>query len=594
MVDICFNHTLVQRACIANFYIQRAVKAPVRLTPPASRPDIIKDKDGTRLSYPPFDRDLEWDQERCASRDLQSSYYSFDLQFSDSRNISLFQDVQEVDQPQRGKGIHVTGDVVIRRAGSGTPGPSIVLETLTNDAAIRVDISWDDREQELYIKTPRSIPWSGNDSPCLQIRATIWTPPDSVIESLNVEGIHLGVKLLDNLSLKLTRFARLASTVGTIVAATDGEKDPQQLMHGASPSTFNLDTRYIETKTISASIYGSWPLYDYLGLETISGNIRVGLEPKEALEEKPRPAILYAHSTSGAIEMYEPVADAIAMWAAIQSPETVGLSTLSAEKIIPPRQYGVDIYTMSGTVTAALAFGYSFKVHTTSGKVTLNLLPVLDQQQASGAARGSTIDTSTTSGTTNIKVLDALWSDISTRSYVPPPTVPSIPNSPDSPDSPEAPIVPTPPEEFMGDIIPIGARDPYDIVHDATSPSSSIKTRQPQGPSPPTPPTLPTPPTPPTEGALAKNPALRVLSGRHTATSANLFLTYPSSWEGYIDTDSLSGRISVGGPGVKIIKKESSLPGIKQRVLALKGDQSASSQIKVHTTSGNIGVLISE
>lgn len=548
-----------------------------------TRPKLPEtDADGTRLTYPPYDKDMAWDQGRmCGDKMVTYQPQTFDIDFSASRNLSLFQDIRETTgQPANGKGIKVSGEVVIRRAAPGTPGPAIVLETITNDESVELDLDWDDKEQRLYILTPRMVPWISNTvSPCLQVRATIWAPADSVIDSLNVEGVHLGVKLLDNLSLKLNSFARLASTVGTVVAATDGEKDTRTLMLEAPPASFTLDTRYVEVKTMSSTIGGSWPLCDYLGLETISGSIYAGVRPQAALPDKPRPAILYARSTSGPIEVHEPVTEAVAMFTASQSPTADGMSsTLSAETFVPPRQYGVDLFSMSGTVTGTLAFGYSAKVHTTSGHVTLTLLPVLDQAQAAAPARGSMIETSSTSGTTGITVIDALWTDSTAGIYVPAPVLANTPASANgslsaAPSPPPPPPVTLPPRDG-DDSTSVGARDPYDLLTPPSA-SSDLASRQ--------------------QSTLATNPALRVLSARHSATSADLYLTYPRSWEGYFDCDSLSGRIDVGGRDVQILKRENGLPGIKTHVLAGKGDwNSVGAMVKVHTTSGKIGVTVAQ
>lgn len=518
---------------------------------PVTRPGEkvpVQDDDGVRLAYPPFDGDMPWNH-RCAPNQLKYQTATFKLEFSEYRNLSVFQDVKN-QQSHDGQDVFVSGDIVVRRSGADSPGPAIVLETTTNDDRIDIELNWDDNEQRLYILTPLSMPWTNNEgSPCVQIRATIWVPANSVLDSLNIEGVHLGIQLLDNLSLHMNNFARLASTVGAIASATDGETSKTKLMHQDPPTSYQLDTRYIEVKTMSASISGSWPLYDYLGLETISGTITAGVIPKSALEESPRPAILYAKSTSGHIEVYEPITQAIATWAQQQpqpqqqaSGNSMLTATAAAETVIPPRRYGVDLRSMSGAVKASVAFSQSCKVHTTSGHVDLTLLPVLREDQAQTAKSSSFLETSTTSGTTAITVLDALWSDASGAYYVsaPPQGLPSAVPAPAPPTVPVA--------------IPVRDADPYDLLD-------------------------------------ASPPALRVLTGRHSATSATIRVKYPASWEGYIDADCLTGRIDVAGNGVQIIRQDNEFPGIKKHILARKG-QSSENTVKVHTTSGNIGVLV--
>ena len=381
-----------------------------------------KDNDGARLAYPPFDGELRWAEGHiCDAKQIKQPTRTFDLKFSDTRSLSLLQEIKN-DHAHNGQEVRVSGDVVVRRAGNGTPEPSIVLEIISNNEAIKVDIDWDQTEQRLYVRTPRALSsWESNSGTelCLQIRATIWAPPGSVLDSLSIETVHLDVQLLDNLSLQLSSLAHIASTVGAVVAATDGDKDPKQLMHEGAPLTFSLDSRRIEVRTTSSYIAGTWPLYDYLGFETVSGAVRVGVQPKEALREDPKPAVLYVHTTSGTVEVYEPIAEAAAAAAAA----LMAVQPWAAGSIIPPRQYEVDMHTMSGRISGSVAFSSLCRVHTTSGNIDLSLLPVLDKSQISSSSSFSSsgdsspvLETATTSGTTVVNVLDALWRDIRTGS----------------------------------------------------------------------------------------------------------------------------------------------------------------------------------
>lgn len=521
-----------------------------------------QDDDGTRLAYPPYDGEMPWaETDLCAPNEIKYPTQTFKVEFSESRNVSFFQDVKK-NNPSGGRDVRVSGEVVIRRAGNGTPGPGITLESVSNDDQIALDLDWDDVEQRLYVLSPLSIPWPSNtaETPCLQIRSTVWVPPGSVLDSLNVESVHLGVKLLDNLSIQLNNFARLASTIGTVVAATDGEKDPKQVMLEGPPKSFTLDSRYIEVKTLSNAIAGSWPLYDYLGLETVAGSIRAGIVPKEALKDKPRPAILYVHSTSGPVELHEPVEAAAAALTMESQGTAVGAT---ARDIIPPRQYGVDLYTMSGTVKGSVAFSHSCKVHTTSGNIDLTLLPVYDksQIQSSGDA-SSTLQTSTTSGTTVVHVMDALWKDIQTGSYVAPPQPPAPPAAAAAPGG--------------TDFTPIGSEDPYSFLGDQEeTPAPEAPASEEEGQQ---------------QEQAAAPPAVRVLNSRHTTTSAAIRLNYPATWEGGIDADSLTGKIAITGKGVQVIRRDDEFPGFKERVVARKGEDGVGGNLHCHTTSGAISV----
>ncbi|ROV93025.1 hypothetical protein VPNG_09439 [Cytospora leucostoma] len=566
-------------------------------SPIGKMPD--KDTDGTRLAYPAFDGELAWSESQlCDAKRIVTTEH-FNLDFSSTHSVSVVQNYQK-DRAHNGQNVRVSGDVVVRRAGKGTPGPSITLEIVTSDENIGVDIHWQHSEERLTILTPRAVsrPSDRDTFPCVQIRVTVWTPPGSVLDSLNVETVHLGVKLLDNLSLRLEGAVQIHTTVGTVVAGADGERDAKQLLRdggGAPPPTFDLDSRHIEVKTVSHTIAGTWPLYDYLGLETVSGSIRAGVAPKEALREKPVPAVLYVHTTSGTIEVYEPIAEA----------------TTTRRDAIPARQYDVDLYTMSGTVRGSLAFGTSCRVHTTSGNIDLALLPVLDASQIASAGPGgrSVLETATTSGTTVINVLDALWRDVRTGEYaVGPdwreeqereqgrqrgrdgeagedmdPITGALESIIDTVDKIAREVL----DGVWRDVIQTGSHPahmapttPQDLPQqpqredeaEASSPGSRSKTSPSSSSSP---------------------PALRALDSRHVTTSASIRLTYPSTWEGTIEADTLTGGLDVSGRGVEVIRRDEGFPGYKKHLVARKGEDGAGGgDLKVHTTSGSIAVAV--
>ena len=92
----------------------------------------------------------------------------------------------------------------------------------------------------------------------------------------------------------------------------------------------------------------------------------------------------------------------------------------------------------------------------------------------------------------------------------------------------------------------------------------------------------------------AEGRALRVLTSTHGSTSGNVKARYPGSWEGDISLASLSGRLSVGGKGVKLIKAGGEWPGVNKSLVARKGEKGEGGKIVVKTTSGDVDVLVGE
>lgn len=537
------------------------------------------------MDYPPYDGDLPWSEDdHCSGKPTERVEFAFPVTYGPGHSLSLVQDIAEPDNapPYDTHDIHVSGDVVVRRTGQGTPGPSFSVQLLKNDDTIHVNADWDRDAQALHLSVPRRLP--GLDSvtwPCVSIRVTVWVPGDAVLDSLSIDNVHLGIRLMDNLALVVSQYSKLTSVVGPIVAATDGTDKANNLVEDSAPDYFKLDSRVIEVKSTSAPITGYWPLYDYLGLSNIAGKIKVRVSPREEKKDAPKPATLYVKSLSGNIEVWEPVDKAQSALSSASSTDAVAPASHSAEKYIPPRDYRANIQSTSGTIKAAVAFSSACRIHSTSGSTLVELLPVLDVD-ASDAA--SNLETSTTSGTTKLEVLEPLWIGEDGKGYLPLPAPPSAPSDPTPPSLPSLPSPPSPPsppgaprprkDDEVVPIGPIGDNDPYR--------------------------SLPLPPAllPPTASSLSrrdvsKPPALRCLQSRHASTSAEMRVTYPSSWEGELDLGTVSGSLRVQGDGVKVIRDGKDWPGINRHLVALKGSGGGSAA-GLKTTSGSIRVVVGE
>src|SRR3569833_3278182 len=234
--------------------------------------------------YPAFDGSLKLDD---VCKDVEHKYprQQFPVSFSPGRSLSVRQKLDRDDTGSGHRNVRVSGDVVLRRQ-IGSEGPSIVIDMMSNDESISVGVEFEEGSQALTITTARSIPWenlnSARNLPCLIIRATIRVPENATHKNLDIGNVHLGVKLLDNLSISVADLVILASVIGKIVAATNGQEENEKLIRDGAPSYFALSSRSIEVSTTSASIRGSWPLYDQLRLASMSGTITAGVEPKKA------------------------------------------------------------------------------------------------------------------------------------------------------------------------------------------------------------------------------------------------------------------------------------------------------------------------
>lgn len=376
--------------------------------PDADRPDTSPILEPPRMDYPSVDGDHSWPSDHfCKDLKFQQPSRSFDLSFGQRNSFTFIQDVQK-DENYNGRDIKVSGDLVLRRSGDGTPGPSVVLEVTTNDENIIPKVGFSTDEQVLHVTVPRQLSWGESSTwPCMKIQATVWVPADGTLNELFVGNVHLGIKLLDNLSLQVGKKAQLTTVVGSVVAAQSS--GPDMPLEGSSPAYFKFDSRWIQVKTTSADIKGYWPLYDYLGLHSTSGKIRAGIEPKEADKDEPKPAVLSLKSLSGNIDFHEPVEKALA---AAASQQSQAQAVAAPETWIPPRDYKSNIYTTSGDIKGLLAVSSTSRFHSTSGDMNIQLLPVLDKSLAEFDDYAS-LETSSTSGKIATYVNDPMWIETS-------------------------------------------------------------------------------------------------------------------------------------------------------------------------------------
>ncbi|KAK5658616.1 hypothetical protein OQA88_2009 [Cercophora sp. LCS_1] len=497
----------------------------------------------------PSDNSFKWDIDNCKDNRIIRDPQTFDLSFAPDKQLSIIQRIEKNDHYERDV-VSVSGTIYFQRVSSDTPGPSAVVKIIVNDDAIDVAVEWDADKQALDITVPRAIRWDETGTrPCVNIDVIVSVPEDGKLNKLKVGAVQLNIMLLDNLSIDISDRALFETVVGYIVAAASGDASHDKaLFDTGAPDSFRLRSRYIQVETVSAMIEGSWPLYDYLSFQSISGNIRVGIEPKEADKDEPKPAILSLQALSAHVDFHVPIHSAQKAFALSRAlPQT----DMRAETVLPPRDYRLSIHTTSGHIKGSAAFSSICSVKTTSGNVAVDLLPALDSRLAEDGSKGVVLTTDSTSGTNDIAVLDPLWFDAAQRKYVDLPALPPPP--PPRPDNPP--------------YVPINDDDPYKWLRRPKLPvnlsESGLET-------------------------VAARP-WRNLNARHSTTSANMRLHYPAVWEGAIRMTSVSGKLDAQGEGVKIIENGGHWG--QRRLVAKKGEDGGGS-IGVGSTSGNVAVLI--
>ncbi|KAK3904939.1 hypothetical protein C8A05DRAFT_13212 [Staphylotrichum tortipilum] len=385
------------------------------------------------MSYPEIDGDFTWAEALyCKDAQIHRNTQTYAFDFGDSKSLRIEERTTRDDDHRGGGEVHVQGAVVFRRAGPDTPSSAITLEVTVTDERLTLYSSWDADAGALEIIVPHRVDWSA-DRPraCANIKLTVWVPAGGALKRLSVEAVHLDIKLLDNLSLTVADGSKLDSTVGTITAASTGTTPRDEaLIDTGAPPAFRFHSRIIDVRTTAAPIRGAWPLYDYLGLQSTAGSIKVAVKPEPADKELPKPATLYVKSLSGDVDVREPIHAAEAAFriahankgaaaapAMLLPPTEPPVTT--AEEILPPRDYRVDVHTTSGDITGALAFSSAAGFKSTSGTVSLDLLPVLPIALAEPDPRPVELTTTSTSGATDATVLSPLWISTDEATYLP-------------------------------------------------------------------------------------------------------------------------------------------------------------------------------
>jgi hypothetical protein len=521
------------------------------------------------------DDGIDWEADQiCKDAQTPLGAKRFDVAFSADRKLVVSQDYRKT--PREYTPISVHGYVILRRVGSDAPGPSAVVEGFVNDDRIDIDIDWDANEQTLAVKVPHGVPRNEDDTrPCLNLIITVWVPEDGTLEALYVSAIHLNIALMDNLSIFLSERAKFHSLVGSIMAAATGSPSRDESVKSVGPpDSFRLQSRIIEVSSTSGHVVGSWPLYDYLAIQTISGKVKVGIEPKEAAKDKPKPAILYIRSASGNVDFREPIhiaSEAFRVTQALSAAGKGGDVDLRAETVLPPRDYRIDVHTASGYITGAAAFSTSCSFRTTSGDIQLDLLPVLDSSIFGDGGRQAKLETVSTSGKTSVAVLDPLWIEAQAGRYIP--------------LLPTPPVPPTPALPPRGDsdwFIPVGDDDPSSWI-----PRHLPHNRQDTAAS-----SQEAPAAVSKQPSTADSKALRALTAMHSTTSGSIKVTYPGVWEGTIKVQTMSGDISVRGEGVQIISGGGK--GWPRRPLLAKKGHEKPGWINVESLSGDVDVLVGQ
>ncbi|CAG7565142.1 unnamed protein product [Fusarium equiseti] len=472
--------------------------------------------DNDPVAPPSSDRDeFVWRPSKsCLNESVPLVKKVQELDIQSSRNLSIIQTVKDT-LDNRGWTTHISGEVLLRPAEKSSPA-RIEVEFISNTKELSVDLKIHKESQLVELIVPRKIDWSVTDkAPCIQIRATIWAPRAAIINALTINTVQLDVNIAKGFVLGALDGVNIRTVSGDINApAIDANNTKKDLV------PYTLSSREIRVHTTSGQVTGWYPLYDLLDVGTVSGDITTNVGPKPANPQYVRPATFRVRSASGTIKVDEPIDRA--------------QKASRPDREFPPRDYTVDIITASGDITADVAASSSASFKSQSGDLNLRVWPVLDSSLLIAAAGKPYLETDTKSGTTQVNVLEPLWTSLATIGGAIPPFEPYDPKT---------------------------GHEPYIVLRE-DSDVAEVK---------------------------VSKPAFSVLQSKHKSVSGSIKLSYPASWEGVLFAQSVSGSQDFQGKGLQITHEGGTFMKI---IRGRKGK--GYSSLEVNSVSGDQVALIGE
>ena len=197
----------------------------------------------------------------------------------------------------------------------------------------------------LTILTRRDIERDGfvfkeDQTPCMLIFATIWISPGTTIETLGIYSDDLAIMFEPGLNYWTTRSTEISAQSAHF--SINGADPPNELVMSSRETVINVD---------SASITGSYSLYDLLSIHTSSGSMDVQINSQAADKQNVKPAMLKLTSNSGSIRAQIPTTD------------------------VTDRDYRTEISTSDGSVDVTLVHGSRTFIRSINGQVNANLYP---------------------------------------------------------------------------------------------------------------------------------------------------------------------------------------------------------------------------
>ncbi|PSK38113.1 Transcription factor BYE1 [Elsinoe australis] len=361
-----------------------------------------------------------------------------------------------------------------------------------------------------------------HDVPCVDVDIVLSVKPDAEITNLRLETWHLSIVIEKDVFGNSTHpglHVRNSTALLTIGGRVTAEP---------------LSSRTTIIRTKSGSVNGHYSLYDLLDIETASGSVTVGVDPREADKDDPtHPAKLRVSTSSGTVR--------------------VDTSLIGS---LPNRIYQTFVDTNSASISGSYLLGSEAKFSSHSGTTDVKLLPYIFSSSSSPGLRQPDPPTAPDSPTPPTppsapsapqapSPLSKLGTFDGLRGLPELPDLPELPEIPDIPEIPEIPKIPAIPKIPDPPAYPALPNEPSDDhQNDSRFPHENAFSQ-----------TLITSTSSATTRVKILSPYSSgdqefLLSTSHSTNSGTMHLSYPDAWSGNIEAETMSGHLHVKGSRV--------------------------------------------
>ena len=335
-----------------------------------------------------------------------SMYKSFD--FHDPGNFSFLEMMEAYGTPSSASGTKLSGTIRI------SPFSSSLNEADDDKVAIRLwvhaastqswiinDLRYSKDEDGFELGFPDVRSRDGVDSDiqgyeraCLDFAVLIQVRRDVEIQNWDITTANLNVEVEKGIFDEDDPWSELVGEEDEVETTIQEEQRDglsitnESTLYAArgSISVAYWSSRRTRVSTHSGSIEGTYALRDSLEVESKSGSIDIGVEPKKAASEDPSdaPADLTVTSKSGSVNVEFPARHD------------------EYQAAVPERQYRTRIETHSSSVSGRYLLGVSTSITTHSGTIDAYVLLL------SANLWNSSLHTTTKSATTSLTLLEAI------------------------------------------------------------------------------------------------------------------------------------------------------------------------------------------